>query len=92
MKIAYTRAMVHGALDGHLEKAGFAPDPVFGMMIPDACPGVPPEVLQPRETWADKTAYDATAAKLAGMFEANFKQYEPHVSDAVKKVAIRGKA
>ncbi len=92
MKIAYTRAMVHGALDGHLAKAGFAPDPVFAMMIPDACPGVPPEVLQPRETWADKAAYDATAAKLAGMFEANFKQYEPHVSDAVKKVAIRGKA
>ena len=92
MKIAHTRAMVHGALDGHLEKANFSPDPVFGVLVPDACPGVPSEVLQPRATWADKTAYDVTAAKLSAMFEVNFKQYEEHVSDGVKKVAIRVKA
>jgi phosphoenolpyruvate carboxykinase (ATP) len=91
MKIAHTRAMVHGALDGHLAKVSFTPDPTFGMLVPDTCPGVPPEVLKPRHTWADKAAYDTTAAKLAGMFEANFKQYENHVSDAVKAVAIRAK-
>jgi len=91
MKIAYTRAMVHGALDGHLAKVSFTPDPVFGMLVPDTCPGVPAEVLKPCNTWADKNAYEAMAAKLASMFEANFKQYENHVSDAVKAVAIRAK-
>ena len=88
MKISYTRAMVHGALDGHLAKAEFANDPVFGVAVPKTCPGVPDEVLSPRQTWADKDAYDATARKLAGMFEANFKQYDPYVSPEVKAVEI----
>lgn len=51
------------------------PDPVFGLDVPTACPGVPSEVLQPRNAWADKGAYDAAAMKLKGMFDAEVKKY-----------------
>jgi phosphoenolpyruvate carboxykinase (ATP) len=50
-------------------------DPVFGFDVVTECPGVPSAILQPRDTWADKTAYDATAKKLAGLFIENFRKY-----------------
>ena len=49
---------------------------MFGLAVPVSCPGVPAEVLRPREAWADKAAYDAAAAKLAAMFRDTLKQYE----------------
>jgi phosphoenolpyruvate carboxykinase (ATP) len=90
MKIAYTRAMVNAALDGELDDVEFVADPVFGVQIPTSVPDVPAEVLQPRNTWADKAAYDAQAKKLAGMFRANFKQFEENVSDEIKAAAPQG--
>ena len=90
MKIAYTRAMVNAALDGDLDDVAFVVDPVFGVQIPTSVPNVPAEVLQPRNTWADKDAYDAQAKKLAGMFRANFKQFEENVADAIKAAAPQG--
>ena len=72
MKIAYTRAMVRAALDGSLAKVPTAEDPVFGLAVPVACPGVPAEVLDARSSWKDRSAYDAMAKKLAAMFAANF--------------------
>ena len=57
-------------------------------MIPEACPEVPAEVLDPKATWSDQAAYDLTARELARRFEANFKQYEPFVDDAVKAAGI----
>lgn len=84
MKLAYTRAMVRGILDGTLAKVPTTPDPVFGVHVPESCPDVPAEILQPRSTWADKEAYDAQARKLAGMFVENFKQFEEHARDDVK--------
>ena len=60
-----------------------ATDPTFGFEVPTTCPGVPDEVLQPRGTWADGAAYDAMAAKLAGLFRANFAQYEAGASEAI---------
>ncbi len=92
MKIAYTRAMVRAALDGSLAKVKFSPDANFGVSVPESCPGVPAEVLLPRNTWSDKAAYDAAAQDVAKRFETNFKKYEADVSDAVKKAAIRAKA
>jgi phosphoenolpyruvate carboxykinase (ATP) len=80
MKISITRALLTAALEGKLEKAGFVPDPVFSFMVPDACPGVPSEVLTPKNTWADKAAYDRKAGELAGMFARNFEQYRDRVS------------
>jgi phosphoenolpyruvate carboxykinase (ATP) len=85
MKLAYTRAMVHAALSGELAHVATRPDPVFGLEIPVEVPGVPAEVLMPRSTWPDAAAYDAQAAKLAGMFRENFKKFEAEVSEAVRQ-------
>ncbi len=80
--LKYTRAMVSAILDGSLAGATFTPDAVFGLPIPGAVPGVPAEVLQPRNTWADGSAYDAQAKRLASMFRKNDVNYE--MSDAVR--------
>ena len=87
MKIAYTRAMINAALGGKLEGVAFVPDPVFGVLIPSSCPGVPSEVLAPRSTWADPKAYDPQARKLARMFVENFAQIGTQASEAVKAAA-----
>jgi phosphoenolpyruvate carboxykinase (ATP) len=84
MKIAYTRAMVHAALDGSLADVPTRPDPVFGVAVPTTCPNVPTEVLDPRQTWNDPTAYDAQAHKLATMFIENFKTFSDQVSPEVR--------
>ncbi|MBT3793376.1 MAG: phosphoenolpyruvate carboxykinase [Rhodospirillales bacterium] len=89
MKIAHTRAMLTAALEGKLDSVVMAPDPNFGMDVPQSCPDVPDEVLNPRNTWSDKAAYDKTAQALAGMFEKNFVEFEPQVDDGIKKAAIR---
>jgi phosphoenolpyruvate carboxykinase (ATP) len=86
MKIGHTRAMVHAALDGSLRDVPTTPDPVFGLHVPESCPNVPAEVLNPRNTWADKEAYDVAAADLARRFRENFKAYEEYVDETVKAV------
>ncbi len=86
MKIGYTRAMVHAAPDGSLRDVPTEEDPVFGLHVPQSCPGVPPEVLNPRNTWEDKEAYDRAAEDLARRFRENFKDYEEYVDDDVKAV------
>src|SRR5574341_1122732 len=75
MKISYTRAMVTAILVGSLTHVPTEPDPVFGLHIPTACPGVPPDVLIPRNTWTEKDAYDAKARDLARQFAKNFQQF-----------------
>jgi len=75
MKIAYTRAMVHAALDGKLTDVKLTNDPIFGLGIPESVPGVPAEMLVPRNTWKDKAAYDKQAKELARRFQENFKQF-----------------
>jgi len=84
MKIAYTRAMVTAALDGSLAEVETREDPVFGVHVPVSCPGVPAEVLNPRNTWPDKDAYDVAARDLAARFQANFAPYGEYVSDEVR--------
>jgi phosphoenolpyruvate carboxykinase (ATP) len=84
MKIGVSRAVVSAALSGALETARFTPHPTFKVLIPDDCPGVPRELLQPRETWADRGAYDAKARELAGLFKKNFEQYAPECSPEVR--------
>ncbi len=77
-KLAYTRAMITAILNGSLAKAKFTPDPVFGLPIPDSIPGgsVPADVLNPRNTWKDKAAYDAKAKDLAKKFRENDATFE----------------
>ncbi len=74
MPLGLTRALVSAALDGSVDDSGYAPDPVFGLGVPRACPGVPAEVLDPRGTWEDPEAYDRKARQLQGMFEANLEK------------------
>ncbi len=76
MKLAYTRAIVDAIHGGALADAPTTPDPAFGIGVVTECPGVPREILVPRATWSDTAAFDATAAKLAGLFRENFRQYE----------------
>ena len=92
MSIRHTRAMVRAALDGTLATAASAADPHFGMQVPSACPDVPGEVLNPKNTWKDKKAYETAARDVAKRFEANFRQFESHVDGKVKKAAIRAAA
>ena len=83
MKLGYTRAVMDAIHSGNLQDAATATDPVFGFEVVTECEGVPAEMLQPRQTWADKAAYDAAAKKLAGLFAENFKTYANGVSPEV---------
>ncbi len=87
MSIHYTRAIIRAALNGELDNVPTKVDATFGLEIPQECPGVPSDVLNPRDTWADKTAYDAKAQQLARMFNDNFKKYAEGVSESVRKAA-----
>jgi phosphoenolpyruvate carboxykinase (ATP) len=83
MKIGYTRAMIRAALSGQLDSVASERDEIFNLDIPTSCPGIPSEVLRPRNTWADGADYDRQAAKLARMFVENFKAFEGGVTAAV---------
>jgi phosphoenolpyruvate carboxykinase (ATP) len=83
MKITYTRAMIRALLAGALDGVPYEKDPVFNLDVPARCPDVPPEVLKPRNTWANGADYDAQAAKLAKMFAENFKAFESGVTAQV---------
>jgi phosphoenolpyruvate carboxykinase (ATP) len=84
MELAQTRAMVKAALTGQLDDAETRTDPVFGLRVPREVPGVPSTVLDPRQTWVDREAYDEQAAKLAGMFKKAFERFEAHVAEEVR--------
>lgn len=79
VSIPHTRAMVTAALNGSLDGQEFETHPIFNVLVPKACPGVPAEILDPRGQWADKAAYDQAAEKLAHMFAENFKGLEPNL-------------
>ncbi len=87
MKLSLTRAMITAALEGKLDQATYTNDPIFGLAIPSNCPGVPDEVLNPRNTWTNKAAYDEKAKYLAGLFVKNFEKYASGVSAEVLAAA-----
>jgi phosphoenolpyruvate carboxykinase (ATP) len=87
MKLSYTRAMISAALKGELDKANFEAHPVFGFEMPLSCPNVPVEILNPRNTWDNKTAYDERAKALALEFIKNFEKYAAGVSEEILKAA-----
>jgi phosphoenolpyruvate carboxykinase (ATP) len=87
IRIQHTRAMIRAAFRGDLDRAGFEPDPVFGVLVPKSCPDVPQEVLRPRNTWQDKAAYDAQARQVAKLFAENFESFASVASDGVKAAA-----
>ncbi len=89
MSLRITRTLVDSALDGSLDGVGFVTEPAFGLHIPVSCPGVPAEILNPRNAWTDKIAYDHQAAELAARFEANFRHFD--VPDAVRAAGPKAK-
>ena len=88
MPIKATRALLTAALDGSLNDVTFRKDPNFGFEVPVSVHGVDDNLLDPRATWTDQSAYDAQAKKLVEMFSANFAQYVPYIDDDVKAAAI----
>ena len=92
MKIAHTRAMLNAAIEGRLASVSTDQHPYFGLHVPKACPDVPAEVLDPKNTWSDKGAYDAVARDLTHRFEANFRQFEPFVGEEIKAAGIHAAA
>ncbi|HEY0626325.1 MAG TPA: phosphoenolpyruvate carboxykinase [Allosphingosinicella sp.] len=87
MPIKATRALLNAALDGSLKNVEFRTDENFGFEVPVSVPGVDSAILNPRETWADKEDYDATAAKLVKLFIDNFAKFEEHVDQGVREAA-----
>ncbi len=83
MKLKYTRSIIDAIHSGKLENAATTTDPYFGFEIITACPDVPSEIMIPKNTWEDASAFEATAKNLANLFRENFKTYEDGVSKAV---------
>jgi phosphoenolpyruvate carboxykinase (ATP) len=87
IKLSYTRALITAALNGQLDNVEYETLPVFGLKFPKSCPNVPEEILNPRETWPDKTAYDIKATDLASAFVKNFLQYADGASAEILAAA-----
>ena len=83
MKLSYTRAMIGAAMRGELDDVTYQVDENFGLAVPQSCPTVPAELLNPKETWADEAAYNAAAKHLAQLFKANFAPMETMASAAI---------
>ena len=90
MKLKFTRAMITAALNGTLENAEFKHDEVFNVDVPQSCPDVPDEIMNPRDTWEDKAAYDESAKKLAKMFADNFAKKYPNMPKHIVDAGPRG--
>src|SRR6185312_4799772 len=89
MKLKYTRAMLSAALSGKLKGVPVKPHPVFKVLVPESCPDVPSNLLDAREMWKDKAAYDKAAAHLAGLFNKNFEKFTeagPEIAAAAPSV------
>ena len=79
--------MINAALDGELNHVEYEAHPVFGMLIPKKCPGVPSQILDPRNTWKDKNDYDKKAKELARKFVENFKKFAHHAGKEILAAA-----
>lgn len=91
IKLSYTRSMIKAALDGKLTESSYSSDGIFGLMIPDQCPGVPSELLNPMNTWKDPAEYLEKAYKLAALFSENFTQYEDFADEETRMAAPMGR-
>lgn len=87
--LAHTRSMVRAAIAGRLDGVETRKDPVFGLNVPVEVPGVPVEILNPRNTWREGDAYDEQANRLAALFRENFEQFEADVSEEVRNAGPR---
>ena len=89
IKLKHTRAIIDAIHSGALASVPSQEDPVFGLSVPTSCPEVPSAMLLPRNTWADKAAYDEKAKRVATLFRENFKKYEAQASAEVRGAGPR---
>jgi phosphoenolpyruvate carboxykinase (ATP) len=89
IKLAHTRAMVRAVLNGRLQETALVPDPIFGVLLPQSCPEVPPQLLRPRDTWREPTEYDGQARRLTALFATNFARYADQVPETVRQAGPR---
>ena len=87
MSLKHTRAMITAAMNGELNNVEFEAHPTFGVLMPTSCPNVPAEILNPRNTWSDKEAYDKKAGELAGLFVKNFEKYAAGANEEIRSAA-----
>ena len=87
ISLKYTRAMITAVLNGKLANVGFETHNIFGLQMPNICPNVPTELLNPRNTWENKNAYDAKANELAEAFNSNFEQFVEYANDEIMAAA-----
>ena len=87
ISLKYTRAMITAALSNQLNNVEYITHKVFGLNMPTSCPNVPSEILSPKNTWTDKSAYDEKANKLARAFNENFLQFSDHANDEILNAA-----
>ncbi len=92
LSLKYTRAMITEALEGRLENVDYTTHEIFGLAMPNSCANVPEKVLNPKNTWADKNAYDDKANHLAHQFNENFKQFEDNANEEIMAAAPKIKA
>jgi len=85
--LKYTRAIIDAIMENKLSDVSYETDEVFGLSFPTQCPDVPQEVLNPKNTWQDKASYDATAKKLAKLFQDNFSQYSDQAGEEILEAA-----
>src|SRR5438105_2282680 len=90
MNLSHTRAMIAAALRDGLSNVEYEKHSIFGFAIPRKCPGVPIEILNPRNTWENKNDYDEKAKYLAGLFRKNFEKYASGVSNNVLAAGPQG--
>lgn len=90
MKLKYTRAMITAALNNELDGVSYEQHPVFGLNVPQSCPNVPDEVLNPRDTWKNKKSYDVQAKELAASFKENFSKFREYASQEILEGAPLG--
>ena len=87
MKLKYTRSLITAALTGELDKVDYIKDDVFGLIMPTSCPDVPTEIMNPKNTWDDKAAFDKKANELAQAFVKNFETFESNASEEIINAA-----
>jgi len=83
MSLKITRALITSALEGDLNNVEFVNHEIFGLAMPTECANVPTEVLNPKNTWADKAAYDKKANELASAFNKNFEKFSEYANDEI---------
>ena len=87
ISLKYTRAMITAILNNEINDVLYTKHEIFGLNMPNSCPNVPSELLNPKNTWENKNDYDLKAKELANAFNQNFKQFADNASEEILEAA-----